>query len=103
MRNIDPIIRQIIPPMPMTPKPGVTNISIISSRHPIIIKIMLNVERANPEPISERRIAITPNTSAPYPGDEIPKIKAKIPIINRSEVSIGFEMSLRICILNEGE
>ena len=103
MRNIDPIIKQIIPPMPMTPKPGVTNISMISSRHPIIIKIMLNVESANPEPMSASRIAITPNTSAPYPGDEMPKINAKIQSIKRSEVSIGFEIILRICILKEGK
>ena len=67
MRNIDPIIRQIIPPMPINPKPGVTNISIISNKLPIIINSMLNVERANPEPIREKRIAITPKKLAIEP------------------------------------
>ena len=33
---------------------------------------MLSVEIVNPDQISESKIAITPNTSAPYPGEEIP-------------------------------
>ena len=79
------------------------NISMISNRHPIIIKIMLNVGIPNPDPINERRIAITPNTSAPYPGDDIPNIKAKMPSINNRDVITGFEISLRNWILNDGE
>ena len=82
--------------MPTTPKPGKTNISIISSRHPIIIKIMLNVEIPNPDPINESKIAMTPNTSAPYPGAEIPIITAKIPNMRRRDVRIGSEINFMI-------
>jgi hypothetical protein len=57
---------------------------------------MLNVEMLNPDPISDSRIAITPNTSAPYPGVEIPMNNAKIPSISNNEVRIGFEISFNI-------
>ena len=39
--------------MPITPKPGVTNISVMSSRHPIIIKIMLKMDIEKPDPTSQ--------------------------------------------------
>jgi hypothetical protein len=57
---------------------------------------MLNIDIANPDPISDSKIAVTPNTSAPYPGDDIPNIKAKIPSINKRDVRIGFEKNFII-------
>jgi hypothetical protein len=57
---------------------------------------MLNSEIANPEPIRDKRIAMTPTTSAPKPGEDIPKIRAKMPKMRSNEVRIGLEINSRI-------
>ena len=84
------------------PKPGVANISIINNRKPSIIKIMLNSGILNPDPIKDNNIAIIPKTSAPNPGEDIPKINAKIPSINNNDCSIGFDKNFKNMFLIDG-
>ena len=64
---------------------------------------MLKNGMENPDPIRERSIAITPKTSAPNPGEDIPNIIAKIPSINKREVRIGFERNFIKEIPIDGE
>jgi hypothetical protein len=92
IRKILPTIKHITPPTPITPKPGVTKNSINNNNTPIPRKIRLISETEKPEPIRERRIAIAPKISAPYPGEEIPITSAKIPSINSRDVKIGLEI-----------
>ena len=81
------------PPIPITPKPGVINISMNRRTPPKISKKPLISGILNQDPSNDNNMAITPNISAPRPGVEIPNNRAKIPKIKSNEVRIGFDNS----------
>lgn len=73
MRSILPIMRLIRPASPKIPNPG-TLISTIRSPIPKRMRKTAPILISKPVPINPSTIEITPNTSAPTPGLEIPKI-----------------------------